>query len=169
MDHRRSTDLPAHEQIRQAAARFARGVDRLDAALMKSAYWPDATDDHGFFVGNAMDFCDHVVSSHGTLAATMHCMMNHAIEVDESAGTGRGEVYVVTYVLRGEAGRGVVETWWGRYLDAYERRQGEWRILSRVCVHEFTRADEVTRPMAIDTAKFRQGGADRGTGTPLGT
>ena len=135
---------------------------------MKSAYWPDATDDHGFFVGNAMDFCDHVVSSHGTLDATLHCMMNHAIEVDEQAGTGRGEVYVVTYVFRAEGERRVIETWWGRYLDAYERRGRDWRIKSRVCVHEFTRADEVTQTMSIDTTKFRQGSTDRGTGTPLG-
>jgi len=35
-------------------------------------------------------------------------------------------------------------------------------------VHEYTRADEVTEHMAIDAAKFRQGSADRGTGTALG-
>ena len=162
------TELSAHDQIRQVAARFARGVDRLDGDLMKSAYWPDATDDHGFFVGNAMEFCDYIMASHGNLAATMHCMTNHAIEVDEQAGTGRGEVYVVTYVFRAEADPKVIETWWGRYLDSYERRGGEWRIKSRVCVHEFTRADEVTRTMAIDTTPFRQGTVDRGTRTPLG-
>jgi hypothetical protein len=37
------TELSAHDQIRQVAARYARGVDRLDGDLMKSAYWPDAT------------------------------------------------------------------------------------------------------------------------------
>jgi hypothetical protein len=168
MTTQRVTELSAHDQIRQVSARFARGVDRLDGDLMKSAYWPDATDDHGFFVGNAMDFCDLIMASHGHVAATMHCMMNHAIEVDEEAGTGRGEVYNITYVFRHENGLRAVETWWGRYLDAYERRNGEWRIKSRVCVHECSRADEVTRPMAIDASAFRQGSADRGTKTPLG-
>ena len=88
--------------------------------------------------------------------------------MDEEAGTGRGEVYNITYVFRHENGLRAVETWWGRYLDAYERRNGEWRIKSRVCVHECSRADEVTRPMAIDASAFRQGSADRGTKTPLG-
>ena len=32
------------ESIREATFRYARGVDRLDVELMKSAYWPDATD-----------------------------------------------------------------------------------------------------------------------------
>ncbi len=162
------TELSAHDQIRQAAARYSRGVDRLDADLMRSAYWPDATDDHGVYVGNAMDFCDVVVRSHGRFISTMHCIMNHAIEVDEDAGTGNGEIYNVTYVFREESRRKLLETWWGRYLDTYERRDGEWRIKARICVHEYTRADEVTEHMAIDAAKFRQGSADRGTGTALG-
>ena len=44
-----------------------------------------------------MDFCDRVISSHARFLATMHCIMNHAIEVDEDAGTGNGEIYNVTY------------------------------------------------------------------------
>ena len=56
-----------------------------------------------------------------------------------------------------------VDTWHGRYLDRYERRDGEWRIAARVCVHEWTRTDRVTSPMPIDASRFRQGGADRGT------
>lgn len=162
------SELSSHDQIRQVAARYSRGVDRLDGDLMKSAYWADATDDHGVFVGNAMDFCDRVITSHQRFIATMHCVMNHAIEVDETAGTGNGEIYNVTYVFREDAGRKLLETWWGRYLDTYERRGDEWRIKARICVHEFTRSDEVTSHMAIDAAKFRQGAADRGTGTPLG-
>jgi len=60
------TELSSHDQIRQVAARYSRGVDRLDGDLMKSAYWADATDDHGVFVGNAMDFCDRVITSVGS-------------------------------------------------------------------------------------------------------
>ena len=56
-----TTSLSDHDAIRQVVARYARGVDRLDADVMKSAYWPEATDDHGVFVGNAMVFCERVV------------------------------------------------------------------------------------------------------------
>ena len=54
----------------------------------------------------------------------------------------------------------VLDTWVGRYLDRYQKRSGEWRILERVCVHEGTHSGPVT-PMAIDAARFYQGNFDR--------
>src|SRR3954453_6481980 len=94
--------LLAIEAIRQAVARYCRGLDRLDVATMRSAYHPDAVDDHGVFVGNAMEFCDRVVASHRRYDATLHCILNHTIEVDD-ADNARGEVYVLAHVLRGPA------------------------------------------------------------------
>ena len=154
--------LSSHDQIRQASSRFAHGVDRLNADLMKSAYWPDATDDHGFFKGNAHEFCDYVISTHKHLKATMHCMLNHLIQLDESSGFGQGEVYTVTYVLREHSGSEFIETWWGRYEDTYERRHGEWRIKTRLCIHEFTSAFQNIHTMNIDVSLFKQGSEDRG-------
>ena len=37
--------LSDREKIREAAMRYSYGVDRLDPEVMKSAYWPEATDD----------------------------------------------------------------------------------------------------------------------------
>ncbi len=50
--------LLAIEACREAARRYSRGVDRLDRDEMRSAYWPDAIDEHGVFVGNAWEFVD---------------------------------------------------------------------------------------------------------------
>lgn len=161
----KSCRLSAHEQIQQVSARFAHGVDRLNVDLMKSAYWSDASDDHGFFVGNAHAFCDHIISTHAHFFATMHCMHNHMIDVDEATGMARGEVYTTTYILRDASFPTKLETWWGRYLDTYERRNGEWRIKTRICVHEFTSTNEISQAMGIDTACFRQGIEDRGNAT----
>ncbi len=154
--------LTAHEAIRQAANRYCRGVDRLDAPLMKSAYWPDAVDDHGVFVGNAYEFCDNVVAGHRRLVASMHCISNHSINVDLAAGTGVGEIYNVSYRLRpGDDGHNQLDTWWGRYVDRYERRDGEWRIIHRICVHEWTKTEPAGDPMPIAWDRFRQGSEDR--------
>lgn len=161
-----SAPLSDHDAIRQVAARYARGVDRLDSDLMKSAYWPEATDDHGVFVGNAMAFCDRVIDSHQRFTATMHCCMNHAIEV--SGASASGEIYNVTYVFRTDNGVEFLDTWFGRYLDQYENRNGEWRIIERICVHENTTSQLIDSHMPIDSAKFRHGSIDRGTTTPLG-
>jgi hypothetical protein len=161
-----SAALSDHDAIRQVAARYARGVDRLDGDLMKSAYWPEATDDHGVFVGNAMAFCDRVIDSHQRFTGTMHCVMNHAIEVNGS--TASGEIYNDTYVFRTDNGVDHIDTWFGRYLDQYENRNGEWRIIERICVHENTTSQSIDTHMPIDAAKFRHGSIDRGTATPLG-
>ena len=68
--------------IQDVLVRYCRGVDRLDAELMKSAYWPDATDDHGVFSGNAMDFVDMCMASHLHWRSTNHCIFNHHIALD---------------------------------------------------------------------------------------
>lgn len=146
------------ENIRAVAMRYCRGVDRLDPDMMRSAYWPDAVDEHGVFVGNAWEFVDHCMVSHLKWRGTMHCIFNHSIEFD-GVDRAHGEVYNVTYLF-GHDGSDV-STWYGRYLDRYERRGDEWRIVHRVCVHEATRT-EPTTPMSIAADRFRQGDVDRG-------
>ena len=150
----------AAEAIRQAALRYCRGVDRLDAELMRSAYHDDATDDHGVFVGSAADLCSRVVQSHRRYDSTMHCVLNHAIDIaDDTHATG--EVYNVTYLLRTVDGVRQLDTWWGRYLDRYECRDGRWAIVHRVCVHEWTRTEPLGTTMPIEAHRFRQGRDDR--------
>jgi hypothetical protein len=62
-----------------------------------------------------------------------------------------------------------LSTWYGRYLDTYEQRGGEWRILHRVCVHNEDVTELVPDSMGIDSSKFRQGGFDRpANGRPIG-
>ncbi len=132
--------LEALQQIRDAVQRYSRGIDRLDRDTMRAAYWPDATDDHGVFVGNAWEFVDRCMGSHDRWRSTLHCVLNHLVELDPETGddapaTARGEVYNVTYLIPNE---GEISMWVGRYLDRYERRAGEWRIAARICVHEGT-------------------------------
>ena len=148
------------EAIREVARRYCRGVDRLDAEIMKSAYWPDATDDHGAYNGPAYPFVEHCMTSHLKWRATQHCIYNHSIELSDTDGTSAtGELYNVAYLFHADSSR--IDTWHGRYLDRYEKRGNEWRIAHRVCVHEGTHTRETT-PMDIPAERFRQGDADRG-------
>ncbi len=159
------TQLSDLECIRQVAIRYARGVDRLDANEMKSAYWEDATDDHGAFVGNAHDFVDFCMVAHERYRSTGHCIFNHQIELDDGA-QARGELYCVTWLFHRD--EDILDTWYGRYLDRYQKRDGDWRISERVCVHEGTDSRTVT-PMEIDADSFRPGSFDRHQpGRPIG-
>ncbi len=146
------------QMIRDCAHRYCRGVDRLDEDLMKSAYWEDATDDHGVYVGNAMPFAEMCMVSHLKWRSTSHCILNHDIDLERDGIHARGEIYNVTHLFQADAD--ILDTWHGRYLDRYEKRGGEWRIIERVCVHEGTTSVPVS-PMDIDAASFRQGSFDR--------
>ena len=151
--------------IREVANRYCRGVDRLDAEEMKSAYWPDATDDHGAFVGNAHDFVDMCMVAHLKYRSTGHCIFNHQIDLKD-AERATGEIYCVTWLFHKD--EDVLDTWYGRYLDRYEKRGDEWRISERVCVHEGTES-RAASPMKINAGAFRQGSFDRNsTGRPIG-
>lgn len=145
------------EAIREVALRYARGVDRLDLEVLKSAYWPDATDTHGRFQGNGWEFAERVVESHKRWLSTMHCVYNHSIEFDDDSHA-RGELYNVTYLIPRNGGHWSL--WLGRYLDHYQCRDGEWRLSSRVCVHEGTTTVEHL-PMSTDLENFRSGELDR--------
>jgi hypothetical protein len=154
--------LMAKDAIADAAKRYCRGIDRCDADLVKSAYHPDAHDDHGTFKGNAWEFADYAAKSLRRYAATMHAITNHSItDVDVSAGTAKGEIYVTAYHLRENDGRKTVDTWWGRYIDRYECRDGDWRIAHRVCVHEWTMQLPIEQAMPIKAELFQAGSFDR--------
>lgn len=153
--------------IQDAVARYCRGIDRLDADCMKSAYWPDATDEHGGGAVDAWTFVDHAIASHNRWRATLHCIFNHIIVFDGDGVNASGEVYNVSFLFRAE--EPVQDTWFGRYLDRYQKRQGEWRILQRVCVHEATRTDRIAQAMSIGWDAYRSGSFDRPSGgRPVG-
>ena len=158
--------LSDREQIRDVALRYCRGVDRLDPDCMKSAYWPDAIDDHGNFVGSAHEFSDHCMVAHLRWKWTMHAIYNHLIDLDADGVHACGEIYNITNLCRADTG--AIDTWYGRYLDRYEKRGDEWRIIHRVCVHHGTQT-QLVEPMSIATAKFRDGSFDRPSGgRPIG-
>ena len=154
--------LAAKDAIGDTAKRYCRGIDRCDADLVKSAYHADAYDDHGTFKGNAWEFAELATQALRRYKATMHANMNHLItDVDLGAGTATGELYTVAYHLREDAGRQTVDIWWGRYLDRYTRREGDWRIAHRVCVHEWTMQLPIDQAMVIPAELFQAGSFDR--------
>lgn len=151
--------LCAIEACREAARRYSYGLDRLDGDVMKSAYWPDAIDEHGRYNGNAWDFCDYCVESHDKWTWTMHSIYTHRVEIDDDLVNGRGEAYCITHLFDGDAR--MMSTWYGRYQDRYECRDGEWRIAHRVCVHHANTQEHVPETMGIDASLFRQYDFDR--------
>jgi SnoaL-like domain len=129
----------AKDAISDAILRFARGADSSDLELMRSAYWPDGTDDHGNFSGNALDFTEFAIEVLKRFRVTMHFITNTAITFP-AGGQAHAESYFYAYHEHlPEPGGGpvMVTLVGGRYIDRFEERDGEWRILARVVTMEW--------------------------------
>jgi len=133
-------DLVDKQAIREVVMRYCRGVDRCDPELVASAYFPDAEDDHpgGQHFTGATIGAEMVASMQANMQSTNHQITTQTIEVrgDRAAA----ESYSLgNHVMKdGRRLRTLV-----RYLDRFERRDGEWRISYRLCVND---AAEVLPP-----------------------
>ncbi|OZC62866.1 hypothetical protein CH267_00510 [Rhodococcus sp. 06-621-2] len=122
--------LEAREAIRDVLYRYTRGADRLDIDLFKSCYHPDAVDLHWFWNGNAHEYADWVFPLLKQLHGSQHSITNPIIEFDGDRAFVESQWYVVHRVPLDET-RLVDQQVEGRYLDIFERRDGEWKILRR--------------------------------------
>jgi hypothetical protein len=130
-----------HERdIRDVVMRYCRGIDRMDRQLVRSCYHPDATDDHGSFSGGVDEFLAWLWPLLERYTLTMHFVGNLLIEVGDDVAAA--ETYGIAF-HRSEDERPQLNLMTGfRYLDRFERRDGEWRIASRVAVTEWSRVDD---------------------------
>jgi hypothetical protein len=125
--------LADRQAIMDCAVRFSRGVNRRDRELLKSAFHPDAVDDHGFFVGNRDDFVSWIDTVYDRIAVTQHFVTNQTVDIE--GDTAHAETYwIVANVLKGSIS---VVLRGGRYIDRLERRRGTWGIVERVCLIEW--------------------------------
>jgi hypothetical protein len=126
------------EQIRDLAYRFSAGLDREDGEVLRSVFWPDAVDDHGWlFQGRAWDFVDMVLTRRARVRPTLHMVSNHSVSF-ESDDMATGTVYGVGFQFRHALDTPTTRMVLGRYLDRYERRDAEWRIAHRQYLLEGT-------------------------------
>jgi len=116
--------------------RLARAIDRCDAALLRSLFHDDATDDHGVFHGTAKDFVPWVMDVLATMKRTQHCICNMLIEVDGDRAFGE-TYFIAHHTLQNEKGDDVFMIAAGRYLDRFERRNGVWKISHRQACYDW--------------------------------
>lgn len=118
----------------------SRGLDRLDEAAIRSAYWPDAEVDYGAFRGNAHTFAGLVVGALGQqYELTRHALGNTLVEI---AGAF---AYSETCVHAGHLLIGAEEEllFYGRYLDRLEKRDRRWKIIHRQVVMDWSKRHPV--------------------------
>jgi len=116
----------AAEAVRHAIATYARGVDRCDAGLIVSAFWPDAEISLGsIYTGQTAGFVDVAMSFMSMFAATRHDIGQSYLTARENGSVGY-ETYVQTWHWQKQDGKQLVVL--GRYLGHASQRGTQWRL-----------------------------------------
>lgn len=130
-DHDALRILLDRQAIWDCVLRYTRGVDRLDESLIRSAFWEDAHDSHGQVNGGTDDFLDYWLPTQPEREAAQHFVTNHTVELDGDDGADT-ETYFISTAKK--VGSDRLEMVGGRYMDRFEKRDGEWRIKTRLVV-----------------------------------
>ncbi len=151
-------------QIMDVLHRYSRGFDRHDMEIAKSAYWPDALDDHQVFCGLAhpmCDFFDQLIEDR--YGSTQHHITNTRIEID--GDTAHTESYCFAVSPR----RGTLEPEiiGGRYIRRLEKRGGEWRIAAAALVADWSLEADTTRELLETGAQATRDRSDLSYHRPL--
>ncbi len=134
--------------VRAVLERYSRAIDRLDGDLLESCYWADAKVNFGVEEPVANFIQRALPSLRDRYDATMHSLAQSIIEVD--ADHAYAETYNVAYHRGRDGGRSTLTTVGNRYVDVFHRRDGEWRILHRQVIIEWSKLDAdvtITHPV----------------------
>lgn len=137
--------------------RYARGVDRIDPELVRSALWPDAHDSHGEFNGSPDDFINWFLPSQSTREVAQHLLSSFSVAFT-GVETARSETYFISVGKTQDSED--LKMLGGRYDDEWERREGAWRVSARLVIMDWSATADATN-MAERLAGWHVGSRDR--------
>jgi hypothetical protein len=156
MDTNTLQRLADRAAIQDVMLRYCRGVDRREWELVRATFFADARDDHAEFHGTRDEYVAWISERHNQpgVRKSAHLLSNMLIEfaspekaVVETCFTARLELapdaggHREMLSATGEGSVGVVVI--GRYIDRFEKRNGEWRVARRRTVFDSMRTEAV--------------------------
>ncbi|MGI9328101.1 MAG: nuclear transport factor 2 family protein [Pseudomonadales bacterium] len=133
------------QAIYDCLLRNARGVDRTDASLIKTAYHEHATTDHGIFSGNAWEFAEFIGPFNASIGVRQQThRVDHALIEFSGLDSAAVESYNLTFLDTETPNGMMAATVGGRYLDRFERHGGAWKIAHRLYVMDWNRNEPST-------------------------
>ncbi|VXC80342.1 conserved hypothetical protein [Burkholderia sp. 8Y] len=145
------------DQIRDVLLRYARGVDRREWELVRATFFEDGYDDHADFSGSRDNFIAFVREKHdaSSFAKSTHLLGNCLIELASDRVAAVETYFVANLQMGPDAGsqRAMLDAQHadsrenmrvevvGRYVDRFEKRDGEWRVVRRRTVFDTIRTE----------------------------
>jgi hypothetical protein len=150
------TDLPAElgdlidrQAIIDKLNRYCRAVDRLDVPLGHTVFHEDGYADYGpLYQGDGRGVIDLICKSHLQTLNHSHEICNTIVSLEGDAAGSEAYFHSATRLMM--EGKVTQIRVWGRYLDKWSKRGGEWAIDKRLVVFDFDELREITRTMRCD-------------------
>jgi hypothetical protein len=127
---------------------YCRAADRADTALLQSLWHPDARISYGEYSGGPDGFCAYWSGIRDHFERITHLIGNDYYVVDGDRAVG--ETLLARFEILPRQSGTVDRMIGGRFLDRFERRDGEWKLSGRAFVLDWN----VTRPT---TAQWDRG------------
>lgn len=133
-----AVEMVDREAIRECLYRYTRGIDRLDEAMFRSSYWPDALIDSGQdFKGNPAQFIEWSFPKMRRMDQAQHFVTNILMTVHDASADVESYFYGFHRIDGANGKFDVIAS--GRYLDRFTQRGDEWRIAERLVVTDWFR------------------------------
>lgn len=164
-------DYVARRDIADALARYMRGLDRLDEALFRSAFHPEARIDCGVYAGDLDGFVTFAFGFLGQMQASHHMLGQSRIALHDAASASGESYFQAWHGITDAAGAPRDLFIAGRYVDAYACRSGQWRIVRRTLISEWATDTAATGGAHMDapqTLRSARGGRDFSDGVAHG-
>lgn len=147
-------------EIESKLLAYTRGVDRLDGELIGTAFHADAQlEGYGRPGATSIEaFIERVVPSlRDGYRSTQHKISN--VTIEHRGDHVATETYVyATHVRDGGEGPDQLMTFAGRYIDRFEDRDGEMRIVSRHLRNDWSKIEQIA---AVMPGEYIAGSRDR--------
>ncbi len=156
--------LLARIEIQGVLSRYVRGVDRGDAAQLKSCYHADATEEHaGNFTGNAHEYVDGAIPRILKMDMMQHLLGSSHIDFADDGLVAWVETNVWTFLRMDVDGTTTDTITGGRLMDRFEYRDGRWKIAHRKTILDWNRDEASCEGWCNGLINFDNPGALRGS------
>jgi hypothetical protein len=142
--------MATYQEIWENELEYTRGLDRHDETLERAVFWPDAAISYGNLVAYE-ELASWANASHASSAAHQHHVTGLTLDVDGAIAHEEGYILYSSDVQRDQShdtagtptpGRVVAGSLatlgTGRYVNRYERRDGDWRMIVHEYVHDIS-------------------------------
>jgi hypothetical protein len=142
--------MATYEAIWENELEYTRGLDRHDETLERSVFWRDAAISYGNLVSYD-ELAPWANASHANSAAHQHHVTGLTLDVEGDTAHEEGYILYSSDMSRDKSfdtpgvptpGRVVAGSYatlgTGRYVNRYERRDGDWRMIVHEYLHDIS-------------------------------